>query len=68
MNKHIAVILTGLIIAGSATAQPATQPTQLYWGDTHLHTSQSFDAFLNLNESAALEDFLLASLRRWTKR
>ncbi len=28
------------------------EPTQLFWGDTHLHTSYSFDAFMNGNKSA----------------
>jgi hypothetical protein len=35
-----------------ATATAAEEPTNLYWGDTHLHTSYSFDAFIGGNKTA----------------
>jgi hypothetical protein len=47
--------LTALAAALScaiAHTTSADDPTQLLWGDTHLHTSYSFDAFLNQNRSA----------------
>ena len=37
------------LAASPVAADPARQ---LYWGDTHLHSSYSFDAFLNGNQSA----------------
>ncbi|MEN8722086.1 MAG: DUF3604 domain-containing protein [Alphaproteobacteria bacterium] len=41
-------LLSALTVANTATAAD----TNLYWGDTHLHTKNSFDAFLNGNITA----------------
>ncbi len=46
------LLLSILCAGGSGAALAAKQDTQLLWGDTHLHTSYSFDAFLNKNQSA----------------
>jgi hypothetical protein len=43
------VSMFALVLASSASADDSRQ---VFWGDTHLHTSYSFDAFLNGNRSA----------------
>jgi len=51
LKKLGAALLTAGVSLGAVTAASA-EPTNLYWGDTHLHTKNSFDAFLNGNLTA----------------
>ncbi len=50
--KIIKIALPVLLFTASAQSLASKDSTNLYWGDTHLHTSYSFDAFLNKNQSA----------------
>lgn len=53
-SRVIAILVNLAVTAASQTsfAEQYSEDTQVLFGDTHLHTSYSFDAFLNRNESA----------------
>ena len=48
----VACSVLASIQAIHVNSQQETVERQVYWGDTHLHTSNSFDAFLNRNMTA----------------
>jgi len=45
-------IMQGVLLALVVSTASAEAPQQLLFGDTHLHTSYSFDAYLNKNQTA----------------
>jgi len=67
--RHLAA--SGLLLAGltttyaeeaNTTSEAKGEPTKVLFGDTHLHTAYSFDAYLNRNQSAGPD-----TAYRWAK-
>ncbi|WHI46075.1 DUF3604 domain-containing protein [Microbulbifer sp. VAAF005] len=54
--------LVGVTLSITHLSVAASEPTQVFWGDMHLHTSYSFDAFLSQNYSATPD-----TAYRWAK-
>lgn len=56
---HFVYLVLLLIVQTMAMADDidsSNKPSLLLWGDTHLHTNNSFDAFLNGNKSVSPDD------------
>ncbi|MGA0266632.1 MAG: DUF3604 domain-containing protein, partial [Lysobacterales bacterium] len=45
-------VLAGILALGASGVQAEGGASKLFWGDTHLHTSYSPDAFLLRNATA----------------
>ena len=52
----LAAMLVPVVAWGASEDKDAQSPTQLLWGDTHLHTNISGDAFMNGNLSVTPAD------------
>ncbi len=53
-TRSASVIAVSLLAAAFVAASPVqANEKQLFWGDTHLHTNNSFDAYLNRNMTAS---------------
>jgi hypothetical protein len=55
MKKILILYFFSIVLTGTAYAGSEEQ-SNLYWGDTHLHTNLSADAYLNRNTTATPDD------------